>query len=89
MDWKTVSTRRTILGKGVAAGMAALWLGALAHPGVTRATDEKPPTTQSGGTTCVIFCDKNGQNCKRCCYDKYGYPDGCTPVAPPKKASLR
>jgi hypothetical protein len=72
MESKTGVTRRTILGKGVVAGMVALGLSALVRPAATRAEADTPPTKDSGGTTCVISCDQNGQNCKRCCYDKYG-----------------
>jgi hypothetical protein len=89
MDAKKLVTRRTILGKGVVAGVAALGLGALARPAAIRAKSEKPPTTQSGGVTCEVFCDKNGKNCKRCCYDQYGYPMGCTPVESKKPKTPR
>ena len=83
MEPQNVVTRRTILGKGVAAGVAALGLGHLARPAVTRAKADLPPTKQSaaGQITCRVFCDENGKNCKRCCYDQYGYPMGCTAVS--------
>lgn len=84
MSSKKLITRRTILGQGVAAGMAALGLSALVRPASTRAEADRPPTKESSGVTCRTFCDDNGKNCKRCCYDKYGYPEGCTPVATPK-----
>ena len=90
MNSKNLLTRRKILGKGVAAGITALGLGALARPAATRAAGDLPPTKQSADsqTTCRDFCDENGKNCKRCCYDQYGYPMGCTPIAVPK-GSLR
>ena len=66
MDSKKMLTRRTILGKGMVAGVAALGLGAFARPAAIRAESEKPPTTQSGGVTCEVRCDDNGANCKRC-----------------------
>jgi hypothetical protein len=83
MDSKNVVTRRTTLGKGVAAGMMAMGLSALARPAVTRAKAALPPTKQSADSqiTCRVFCDENGKNCKRCCYDQYGYPMGCTPIS--------
>jgi hypothetical protein len=89
MDSNNIVTRRTILGKGVVAYMGALGLGALARPAATRAKSEKPPTTQSGQITCKVFCDDNGKNCKRCCYDQYGYPMGCTPVESKEPKSPR
>jgi hypothetical protein len=87
MDSKRMVTRRTILGKGIAAGMTALALSALARPAATQAAADLPPTKQSAGsnTTCRDFCDENGNNCKRCCYDQYGYPMGCTPISAPKR----
>jgi hypothetical protein len=90
LDSKNVLTRRTVLGNGVAAGMAALGLSALARPAATLAAGDLPPTKQSADsrTTCRDFCDENGKNCKRCCYDQYGYPMGCTPISSPK-GSLR
>jgi hypothetical protein len=83
MDPKQVVTRRSLLAKGMAAGVAAMGLGALARPAATRAKPAIPPTTQSADTTCKVFCDDNGKNCKRCCWDKYGYPEGCTPIKEP------
>ena len=90
MDSKNVVTRRTILGKGVAASIVALGFSALARPAATRAAGDLPPTKQSSDTQTAgrDFCDENGKNCKRCCYDQYGYPMGCTPISAPK-GSLR
>jgi hypothetical protein len=80
MDSKKIVTRRTILGKGMVAGVAALGLSALARPASTQAKAKRRETTQGADTTCRVFCDEDGKNCKLCCYDQYGYPMGCTPI---------
>ena len=80
MDSKNLLTRRSILGKGLAASLAALGFSTLSRPAATRARATVPPTMQGADTTCRTFCDDNGKNCKLCCFDQYGYPMGCKPV---------
>ncbi|MBA2518764.1 MAG: hypothetical protein H0V24_03785, partial [Chloroflexia bacterium] len=67
-------TRRAILGKGIAAGMAALGLGALARPSSILAKANPPKTKRdpSREYNMVVFYDKNGKAIKVCYYDQSG-----------------
>lgn len=70
MTTKQSVTRRSIIGKGV----AALTLGVLVRPATTLAKANPPKTKRepSREYTMQVFYDKNGKAVKVCYYDQTG-----------------
>lgn len=80
MDTKKFVTRRSILAKGVAAGVAAMGLGALLRPASTLAKANPPKTKREPSREYYMqpFYDSNGKCLKVCYYDQDGKLLYCT-----------